>query len=238
MTLALVLAIIFIFIVLYDKGEKATLKEKHRKADETNLELQKKLMLELEKKISEEIDQMPPIEDYDAFFEMMYEKHGIPRFMLYMNEEQIAAQRQQDKAFLDMGKEDISNVEDKLGVQLSNSKRLKIKDICSYLHPYSEERYFYKDVLEIYYEGKSYSMSESEKLKYPPLFREYGIEVTYHSPKTTEAYYHFIMMLTYRHLAEAGFNLSWNNKESWRQEQEKGRKRMEEYEKKYPWLFK
>ena len=237
MTLALVLAIIFIFIVLYDKGEKATLKEKHRKADETNLELQKKLMLELDQKISEEIDQMSPIEDYDAFFEMMYEKHGIPRFMLYMNEEQIAAQRQQDKAFLDMGKEDISKVEDKLGVQLSNSKRLKIRYICSYLHPYSEERYFYKDVLEEYLIGYRDTMSDAEKAKYPE-FDEHGDRLRNHSPHTTEAYYHFIMMLTRRYLAEAGFNLSWNNKESWRQEQEKDRKRMEEYEKKYPWLFK
>jgi len=250
MTLALIAAIVFIVVLLIQKSNNAALKEKNRKDRETNLVGQKEIMLKWDKAISEEIDKMPPIEDYYSFFKTLYNKYQVPLFPFGLSSIEQEQQEELLKNKLTTAGESIRRITEQFGVNFTNSEKMKLIDHTVRLYSeFKDNPNFFKNILDMYYQHDRYTVRRNMPLKeqeeYPLYYRKKkeGDILTFDRWDIWSAislqYFYFIMMLTRKELASKGiYNISWDNKDSFMQEVEKNQKRNDEYRKKYPWIFK
>ena len=254
MTLALIAAIVFIVVLLIQKSNNAELKEKNRKNRETNIVEQKEIMLKWDKEISEEIDKMPPIEDYYSFFKTLYNNYNVPFFQYGLTRDEEEKENLKRKSLLVKAGIFVKNIENENNISLLNSQKMKLilHNDCDFLvslkhcdmdakeyrwRPFDlkpDSVDFFKDVIDMYFANmtSNKNMSLEEQKKYP---KKYFFEADI----IPRFYFNFIMLLTQKELASKGiYNISWNNKDSFVQEIEKNKERSDEYRKKYPWMFK
>ena len=210
MTLALIVAIVFVFVLLIQKSNNAQLKEQNRKNTETNVSLQKEIMLKWDDTISKEIDEMPPIEDYYSFFKTLYNKYQMPFFQYGLTQIEEDKENVKIKSLLTKAGDFIRVIEYESKITLSNSQKMKLilHNDCDFLvsleHcdefgseynllPYRKipsNPEFFKDIIDMYYSNmtSNKNLSLEEQNKYP---RRYFFQ----SDIISRYYFNFIILL-------------------------------------------